>query len=205
MLSFRILNSSAGILSPPFHFPLVSPQFSPFYGFPPFLYIKKAFSPLFAVLWNSAFSWVYFCLSPLPFTSLLFSAICEASSENRFAFLNFFFFGMVLVTTSCTVLRTSIHSFSFKLSLPIHEHGTPLPLFSLLLFLSLYVCAKLLQSCLTLCYLMGCSPPGNSVHGILQEKLLEWVAISYSRGSSQPRNQIHVSYVSCIGRQVLYY
>ena len=39
-------------------------------------------------------------LSPLPFTSLLFSAICKASSDNHFAFLHFFFLGMVLITTS---------------------------------------------------------------------------------------------------------
>ena len=40
------------------------------------------------------------------------------------------------------------------------------------------------QSCLTLCNLMACSPPGSSVHGILQARRLEWVAISSSRGSS---------------------
>ena len=45
------------------------------------------------------------------------------------------------------------------------------------------------QSCLTLCNLMNCSPPGSSVHGILQARILEWVAISFSRGSSQPRDQ----------------
>ena len=44
------------------------------------------------------------------------------------------------------------------------------------------------QSCLTLCNPMDCSPPGSSVHEILQARLLEWVAISYSRGSSQPRD-----------------
>ena len=38
----------------------------------------------------------------------------------------------------------------------------------------------------TLCDPMGCSPPGSSVHGILQARILEWVAISFSRGSSQP-------------------
>ena len=43
------------------------------------------------------------------------------------------------------------------------------------------------QSCLTLCNPMNCSPPGSSVHGILQARILEWVAISFSRGSSQPR------------------
>ena len=44
------------------------------------------------------------------------------------------------------------------------------------------------QSCLTLCDPMNCSPPGFSVHGILQAKILEWVAISFSRGSSQLRD-----------------
>ena len=50
---------------------------------------------------------------------------------------------------------------------------------------------------LTLCNPMNCSPPGSSAHGILQAKILEWVAISSSRGSSQCRDQTHVSGVSC--------
>ena len=49
------------------------------------------------------------------------------------------------------------------------------------------------------------SPPGSSVHGILQARILEWVAISSSRGSSQPRNWTQVSCVSCIGREILYH
>ena len=49
-------------------------------------------------------------------------------------------------------------------------------------------CAKLLQSCLTLCDPMDCSPPGSSVHGILQARTLEWVAMPSFRGSSRPRN-----------------
>ena len=49
--------------------------------------------------------------------------------------------------------------------------------------------AKLLQSCPTLCDLIDHSWPGSSVCGILQARILEWVAISFSRGSSQPRNQ----------------
>ena len=49
--------------------------------------------------------------------------------------------------------------------------------------------AKLLQSCCTLCYLADCSPPGSSVHGILQTRILEWVAMSSSRGSSRPRDR----------------
>ena len=44
------------------------------------------------------------------------------------------------------------------------------------------------QSCLTLCNAVDCSPPGSSIHGILQERKLEWVAISFSRGSSRPRD-----------------
>ena len=51
----------------------------------------------------------------------------------------------------------------------------------------------LAQSCLTLCDPMHCSLPGSSVHGILQARILEWVALPSSGGSSQPRDQTHVS------------
>ena len=51
------------------------------------------------------------------------------------------------------------------------------------------------QSYLILCNPMDCSPPGSSVHGILQASIQEWVAISFSRGSSQPRD---LTRVSCI-------
>ena len=51
------------------------------------------------------------------------------------------------------------------------------------------------QSCPTLCDPMDYSPPGSSVYGIFQARMLEWVAISYSRGSSQPKDR---TYVSCI-------
>ena len=47
--------------------------------------------------------------------------------------------------------------------------------------------AKSLQLCLTLCDPVDCSPPGFYVHGLLQERILEWVAMPSSRGSSQPR------------------
>ena len=55
--------------------------------------LKKTFLSLLAVLWNSAFRWIYISFSPLPFTSLLFSAMCMASSDCHFAFLHFFFWG----------------------------------------------------------------------------------------------------------------
>ena len=54
---------------------------------------------------------------------------------------------------------------------------------------------KLLQSCLTLCSPMDCSLPGSSVHGILQARILEWVAMPSSRGSFQPRDQTCISSV----------
>ena len=59
------------------------------------------------------------------------------------------------------------------------------------------------QSCPMLCVSMACSPPGSSVHRISQARILDQVAISFSRGISQPRDGAPVSCVSCIGRRVL--
>ena len=57
-------------------------------------------------------------------------------------------------------------------------------------------CCLVTQLYLTLWDPMDCNPPGSSVHGISQARILEWVAISLSRGSSQPRDQTQVSYVA---------
>ena len=65
--------------------------------------------------------------------------------------------------------------------------------------------AGMLNLCPTLCNPMDSSPPGSFIPGIFQAKILEWVATSYSRGSSQTRDWTHVSYISCVGRQVLYH
>ena len=62
--------------------------------------LRKAFLSLLAILWDSVFRWVYLSFSPLPFASLLFIAICKAFSDNHFAFLHFFFLGIVLITAS---------------------------------------------------------------------------------------------------------
>ena len=67
------------------------------------------------------------------------------------------------------------------------------------------MCVRSLQSCPTLWDPMDCSLLASSVHMILQARILEWVAMPSSKGSSQPRDQIHDSYVSCIGRRVLYH
>ena len=64
------------------------------------------------------------------------------------------------------------------------------------------VCA---DSCLTLYFLMDCSLPGSSVYVVFQARILEWVATSYSRGSSWPRDQTHISRISSIGRWILYH
>ena len=58
---------------------------------------------------NSAFKWIYLSFSPLPFSSLLFSATCKASSGNRFTFLHFFFLWVVLITASVLVLQVLCH------------------------------------------------------------------------------------------------
>ena len=67
---------------------------------------------------------------------------------------------------------------------------------------SVCVHAKLLQSCPTECYTMDCSKPGSSVYEILQARVLEWVAMPSSRGSSQHRDQ---SQVSCIATHIFYH
>ena len=73
------------------------------------------------------------------------------------------------------------------------------------MFDTLCMRVKLLQLCPTLCNPIDCSPPGSSVHGILQARILEWVAMPSSRGSSRHRDQTCVTYVSCLGRQALYH
>ena len=64
------------------------------------------------------------------------------------------------------------------------------------------MCAKSLQSFPTLCDPRDRSLPGSSIQGIFQARILEWVAISSSRGSIQPRDQ---TCISCIGRRILYH
>ena len=68
---------------------------------------------------------------------------------------------------------------------------------------SLALHAKSLHLCPALCDPMDCNPPGSSVHEILQARILEWVAMPSSRGSSWPRDQTLFSYAFCIGRHIL--
>ena len=71
----------------------------------------------------------------------------------------------------------------------------------------LYTCvcvyeSEVARSCPTLCHSMDCRSPGSSVHGVFQVRILEWVAISFSRWSSQLRDWTHIF---CVGRQILYH
>ena len=96
----------------------------------------------------------------------------------------FFFLGLYFS-------QYTIHRFSHQLTqAPPHRY---------------WVCKKeksgsVAQSCPTLCDPIGCSPPGFSVHGILQARILEWVVIPFSRGSSPPRDQTWICWVSSIDR-----
>ena len=65
----------------------------------------------------------------------------------------------------------------------------------------MHICS-VTQLCPILWDLVDYSPPGSSIHGILQARILEWVAISFSKGSCQSRNW---TCISCIGRQILYH
>ena len=62
-------------------------------------------------------------------------------------------------------------------------------------------CCLVTKSSLILCDLKDYSLPGSSVHGISQARMLEWIAMSFSRGSSWPRDQIHISCISCVNRR----
>ena len=67
---------------------------------------------------------------------------------------------------------------------------------------SVILCVLAAQACPTLCNTIDCSLPGSSVRGILQARILEWIAISFSRGSSWPRDW---SWVSCIASRFFYH
>ena len=81
-------------------------------------------------------------------------------------------------------------------SLPLSYQGSPY-------YYLVCVFVPSLQICLTLCDPMDCNSPGSSVHGILQARILEWVAMPSSRASSPPRDRTHISGVSGIGTQIL--
>jgi len=94
----------------------------------------------------------------------------------------------------------------FRLLIYLSSHQKKLE-FAFIILSGFPLCmhAKSFQSCPALCNTMDCSPAGSSVHGIFQARILEWVAMPSSRGSSWARNWTCVSQASCIGKQILYH
>ena len=125
------------------------------------------------------------------FVIFFFSLIyLESSFVARILISLIFFFSFSIFST----LWWSFFSNSF-----IYQYIMVFP-FGILCYMLLCVCVVCLvtQSCLTLWGFMVSSPPSFSVHGIFQTRILERVAISYSQGSSWPRDWTHISCISCI-------
>ena len=108
---------------------------------------------------------------------------------------------LIQLLLSTSVITTWIQVASKSL----WDHSINILLYPLLSLPTTCMHAKSLQSCLTLCDPIYCSPPGSSVHRILQARMLEWVAMPSFRGSSWLRDQTLVSYVSFTDRQVLFF
>ena len=108
------------------------------------------------------------------------------------------------------VLLGLIHLVSDTISPTLFHTPSPVPANKMatavgIVLFTLQRLAKLFQSCPTLCNPMDCSPPGFSVHEILQARILEWVAMPFTRGSSQPRDWTQVCSISSISRHILYH
>ena len=89
----------------------------------------------------------------------------------------------------------SLFVFSSCLESITYTYYSSTLVFIIVLALCVCLCVLVAQSCLTLCNPMSCTLPGSSVHGIFQARILEWVVMPFSRGSSPPRGQ---TWVSCI-------
>ena len=95
----------------------------------------------------------------------------------------------------CESLLSGLERFHFSVCPSVHQHLVP-PRRIVNLLGSVKVKVLVAKSCLTLWGLMDCSPSGSSVHGILQARILEWVAVPFSRGSFRPRDQTQVSFIA---------
>ena len=107
----------------------------------------------------------------------------------------------VLISTLLTSGDSSWATLHISLDSPAIATWHLLQFFKHVMYPMVCVLCSVTQLCVTLCDPMDCSPPVSFVRGILQARILEWVAISFSRGSPWPRDQTHVS---CIGKQILY-
>ena len=140
--------------------------------------LRKAFLFLLAILWNSAFKWVYLSFSPLLFPSLCFTAICKTSSDSRFAFLHFFFLGSwSLSPVQCHGPPSIVHQAlclsdlvpQIYFSLPLYNHKgiwfrsylNGLVVFPTFFYLSLNLAVR-----------SSCSEP-QSAHGLVSDDCIK--------------------------------
>ena len=133
---------------------------------------------------QTVFHWIYLTADCIPSSLYTHSSAESRMVKNKFCWISY----------SCRE-RPCFIKMSSKLGTLKATANCPQNLLECVLLamkVSEWV-SEVAQSCLTLCDPMDCSLPGSSVHGILQARILEWVAISFSRGSSRPRDQTQVS------------
>ena len=115
----------------------------------------------------------------------------EAESPNHWI-IREFSKSILKKNTQCSEfvsLKSNFRIYSLLSRLP---PSFPISITNSFWFICVCVCVLVAQSCPSLCNPVDCSPTGSSVHRFLQAKILEWVAISSSKGSSQPRDQTQV-------------
>ena len=152
-------------------------------------------------MWSDSFSFALSqnCFDYSSFFVVLykFRIICSSSVKNAVNILIGITLNLQIALGNMDIIKILI--------LLVHVHGIFFHFFvsSLISFISILQVSEyrslkkvlVTQSCLTLCDPMDCSLPGSSVHGILQGRIVEWVAIVFSRGSSWPRD---LTWVFCI-------
>ena len=130
-------------------------------------------------------------------------------AEIVFYFIVLYTFWLCHAACGILVLRPGIEPVPSAMEAWSHKHWTASEFLAevthhlISIYILMYSIASIYnQSHPTLCDPLGCSQPGSSVHRISQTRVLEWVAISFSRVSSRPKAQ---TVVFCIGRQILYH
>ena len=101
----------------------------------------------------------------------------------------------ILPTLKCIAFQNKVNTMLGDSVLVINRNPVNTPICPQC-YLTFLVCVLVTQLCPTLCDPMDCSPPGSSVHGTLQARILEWVAMPFSRGSSRPRDRTWISYIA---------
>ena len=130
----------------------------------------------------------YFSLSVAQVLSKII-IVCQNSNKTSFLLICGMLSSVWLSFPIYETLYKYLKIFWPLLCLPRNHYKVILGIILKCLNVTHIVSVKVAQSCLTLCDPMDCSLPGSSVHGIFQARILEWVAVPSSRGSSQPRDR----------------